>query len=79
MKKIAKRKNKIKVIKIISFIAGVIATLAAVYAVLMLIKKKKDAEKKKEEEIETEIKEIIEKKFAETEAENANGEAISEE
>ena len=45
----------------------------------MLIKKKKDAEKKKEEEIEAEIKEIIEKKFAETEAENANGEAISEE
>ena len=79
MKKIAKRKNKIKVIKIISFIAGVIATLAAVYAVLMLIKKKKDAEKKKEEEIEAEIKEIIEKKFAETEAENENGEAISEE
>lgn len=79
MRKIAKRKNKIKVIKIISFIAGVIAALAAVYAVVMLIKKKNDAEKKKEEEIEAEIKEIIEKKFAETEAENENGEAISEE
>ena len=79
MKTLAKRKRKIKIIKITSFIVGVVAALAAVYAVAMLVKKKKDAEKKKEEEIEAEIKEIIEKKFAETEAEEANGEEVSEE
>ncbi len=65
------RKKKSNVIKIIAFISGAIAALAAVGAVFMLLKKKNDSEKKREAEIEAEIAEIIERKFAEAASEDA--------
>ncbi len=67
----AYKKKKANLIKIITFIAGAVAALAAVGAVVMLLKKKTDSEKKREAEIEAEITEIIERKFAEAAAEDA--------
>ncbi len=60
-----KKKKKVNAVKIISFIAGVVTALAAIAAVLMMLKKKAAEDKKREAEIEAEITEIIERKFAE--------------
>ncbi len=65
------KKKKYNVIRIITLIAGAVAALAAVSAVLMLLKKRNDSEKKREAEIEAEITEIIERKFAEAASEDA--------
>ncbi len=69
-----KSKKKFNVIKLIAFLAGAVAALAAVGAVLAVMKKKIDEQKKREAEIEAEITEIIERKFAEAAQEDAEAE-----
>lgn len=63
--------KKNNIFKVLGFIVGACAALAAVGA----IKKKLDEEKQREAEIEAEITEIIEKKLAEQEDEGQEDDA----
>ena len=65
----AKRKKKVNIIKRVLIIIAALAAVAAVGTALMLFKRKNDAEKQKEAEIESEIEAVIEEKLAQIDTE----------
>ena len=64
-----KRKRRINVFKIAVTVAGVLTALAAIGALLTLLKKRAEKKKEAEAKIEEEIRAVIEKKFAEIDEE----------
>ncbi len=73
-----KKKNNLR--KLIFLAAGVVAAIAAIGAMLAMLKKRAEAEKQREAEIEDEIRAILEEKLSDVEFESddeykAEGEA----
>ena len=63
-----KSKKRVNAIKLILIVAGVVAAIAAIGALVAMWRKKAEAEKKREAEIEAEIRTILEEKLADVEA-----------
>jgi flagellar basal body-associated protein FliL len=63
-----KTKKRVNAIKLIFLVAGVVAAIAAIGALVAMWKKKVEAEKKREAEIEEEIRTILEEKLSDVEA-----------
>ena len=63
-----KSKKRVNAIKLIFIVAGVVAAIAAIGALVAMWKKKAEAEKKREAEIEAEIRTILEEKLTDIEA-----------
>ena len=75
-----KTKKKTNFLKLALIVAGVAAAIAAIGAMIAMLKKRAEAEKKREAEIEEEIRTILEEKLADVglesdDAEEAEGEA----
>lgn len=73
-------KKKTNLRKLIFLAAGVVAAIAAIGAMLAMLKKRAEAEKQREAEIEDEIRAILEEKLSDVEFESddeykAEGEA----
>lgn len=74
-----KTNKKVNILKLTLIVAGVVAAVAAIGALVAMWKKKVEEEKKREEEIEEEIRTILEEKLSCVEAiceetNNAEGE-----
>ena len=69
-----KTKKKVNAIKLIFVAAGVVAAIAAIGALVAMWKKKLEAERKREAEIEAEIRTILEDKLSGVEAISENNE-----
>ncbi|MBR3879664.1 MAG: hypothetical protein IKJ24_06065 [Clostridia bacterium] len=63
-----KTNKKLNAIKIIFIAAGAVAAIAAICALVAMWKKKAEAEKQREAEIEEEIRTILEEKLSDLEA-----------
>lgn len=75
-----KTKKKTNLLKLIFIVAGAVAAIAAIGAMIAMLKKRAEAEKERETEIEEEIRAILEEKLADVEldaddADEAEGEA----
>lgn len=75
-----KTKRKPNLLKLVFIVAGAVAAIAAIGAILAMLKKRAEAEKEREAEIEEEIRTILEEKLADVglesdDAEEAEGEA----